>query len=78
VLAGHLVLARSGYPDVWQWGQSAVHRAVKLQMDQGCAFEGDDAWQLWVVNRVYGTRWPAESTPSPGKNFGWTDWLYGS
>jgi hypothetical protein len=78
VLAGHLVLARNGYPDVWQWGQSAVHRAVKLQMDQGCAFEGDDAWQLWVVNRVYGTRWPTDPTPSPGKNFGWTDWLYGS
>lgn len=77
VLAGNIVLAANGYPDVWEWGQSAVYRAVKLLRDQGCPFDGDDAWQLWVIDHVYGTNWRGDGTPAPGKNFGWADWLFG-
>lgn len=78
VLAGNIVLAANGYPDVWEWGQSAIYRAVALLRDQGCAFLDDDAWQLWVIDHVYGTNWHLDGVPAPGKNFGWADWLFDS
>jgi hypothetical protein len=77
VLAGNIVLAANGYPDVWDWGQSAVYRAVKLLRDQNCPFDGDDAWQLWVIDHAYDTSWRDGRTALPGKNFGWAEWLFG-
>ena len=38
--------------------------------------EGDDIWQPWLVNAVYGTDFPVESPTDPGKNMGWTDWTH--
>ena len=66
-----------GYP-VWTAGDSALLRSLEWMYRTVGAPTGDDQWQPWVIERAYG---PAFSrslvTPtSPGKNFGFTDWLY--
>jgi hypothetical protein len=83
-LAGALVqaqlLARQGY-DVWQWEDQALRRAVDFlyRLDEefgGWWAENDDTWEPWLVNEVYGTSYPTRPAVVPGKNMGWTDWLY--
>lgn len=37
----------------------------------------DDTWIPWIVNAYAGTNYPSGLT-SPGKNMGWTDWMYGN
>ncbi len=37
---------------------------------------GDDEWQPWVINKVYGTRYPTKAGVSEGKIMGWTDWTH--
>ena len=36
---------------------------------------GDDTWQPHVINRAYGTSFPAPTPARAGKVFGWTDWV---
>lgn len=36
----------------------------------------DDRWQLWVVNKYAGVKFPTESPVTVGKNMGWTDWTH--
>lgn len=73
-----VILHRAGY-DVWQWEDQALLRAVRWLHEQ-CGFPatGDDTWLPHIVNRQYGTDFPAPVPASPGKNMGWTDWNHGN
>jgi len=83
-LAGALVeaqiLSRQGY-DAWSWGDQALRRAVQFLYDLDVQYgrwwaDGDDAWEPWLVNAVYGTSFPTEPVLLPGKNMSWTDWTH--
>lgn len=68
------LLHRAGYP-AWEWEDAALLRAVTWLHEQAeYPAEGDDEWQPWLINSVYGTDFPTEMPASPGKNVGWTDW----
>lgn len=70
------ILSRLGYP-AWEWEDRAVLRAVRFLYSIGWPAEGDDEWQVWLINAVYGTDFPAVTPARPGKNMGWTDWTHG-
>jgi hypothetical protein len=71
------LLTRAGYP-AWEWGDQALRRAVTwlYRVDHYPA-QGDDSWLPWLVDRRYGTHFRGSAPSTPGKNFGFTDWLYG-
>ncbi len=70
------LLSRAGYP-AYAWANSALARAYAwLHNVAQFPAEGDDAWQPHLVNARYGTGYPAPVPTRPGKNFGFTDWLY--
>lgn len=76
-LAQAVILSRSGYPDVWEWSDRALLRAYQWLYEQAqYPAGGDDTWQPHVVNKVYGTKFPAPVPSSPGKNAGWTCWTH--
>lgn len=70
------LLSRAGY-DAWGWENRALSRAARFLYSIGWPAKGDDQWQVWVINRAYGTSWPVAMPARYGKNMGWTDWLYG-
>jgi hypothetical protein len=75
------LLSRAGY-DAWGWQDKALLRATQFlrQTDQevgGWWAEGDDEWMPWVINHAYAEKFPAALPARPGKNLGWTDWVYG-
>ena len=68
------ILHRAGYP-AWEWEDRALLRAFAWLHDQAdYPAEGDDEWQPWLINAVYGTDFPTVSPARHGKNMGWTDW----
>jgi hypothetical protein len=69
------LLYRAGYP-VWEWEEQALLRATQFLYDIGWAAQGDDEWQIWLVNDAYNTNFPAALPAQPGKNMGWTDWTH--
>ena len=69
------ILHRAGY-DTWEWEDQALLRAVKFLYSIGWNAEGDDKWQIWLINFSYGTEYSADSGVSAGKNMGWTDWSH--
>lgn len=74
------ILHRQGY-DSWSWENQALRRMVQFLHDLHRRFggwwaTGDDTWAPWLVNRVYGTRFPATSPTKPGKGMGWADWTH--
>jgi hypothetical protein len=75
------MLHRAGYP-AFEWQDRAILRAVEwlynTTFDDGKNYpaEGDDRWQVWIINKRYGTNFPEESPVSPGKMLGWTDWTH--
>lgn len=75
------MLHRAGYP-AFEWGDRAILRAVKwlytTTFDDGKNYpaESDDRWQIWIINKRYGTNYPLESPVTPGKMVGWTDWTH--
>ena len=70
------MLDRAGYP-AWEWEERALLRAFNwLYQINDYPAEGDDVWQVWLVNRAYGTDFRAESPTRPGKNLGYTDWTH--
>jgi hypothetical protein len=69
------LLRRAGYPS-YQWSDQALRRAVARMYAMGYPATGDDDWQPYLVNRRYGTSYPAPATTHPGKAFGFADWLY--
>jgi len=69
------ILHRAGYP-AWDWEDKALLRAVEFLYSIGWQPDGDDRWQVWLINYAYGTNFSASAGVSPGKNIGWTDWSH--
>jgi hypothetical protein len=70
------ILHRHGY-DAYGWGSGAMLRAVRFLFEQAqWRPAGNDQWVFWVIDYRYGTAYRAASPIAPGKNFGWSDWLY--
>jgi hypothetical protein len=69
------ILSRSGYL-AWEWEEQALLRAVQFLYDLNWPAEGDDIWQVWLINQAYDTDVPASTPERPGKNMGWTDWTF--
>jgi hypothetical protein len=75
------LLSRAGY-DAWNWQDRALLRATQFLYETDREVgrwwaEGDDEWMPWVVNHAYGEKFPVANPARPGKNLGWTDWVYG-
>jgi hypothetical protein len=71
------ILHRHGY-DAYGWGNAAMRRAVRFLFEQAqWRPAGNDQWVFWVIDYRYGTAYRAAAPIAPGKNFGWSDWLYG-
>lgn len=66
---------RAGYTDIWDYCDQALLRAVEFNYRQGWAAEGDDRWQIPVINRAYGANIPVTGGGA-GKNVGWTLWTH--
>ena len=69
------ILQRAGYP-AWQWENRALCRAVKFLHDIGWEADGDDPWQIPLVNYRCGTNFTASGIGSPGKIMGFTWWTH--
>ena len=75
------MLHRAGY-DSYQWSDRAIFRAVRwlhtttFSDGESYAAQGDDIWQVWIINKRYGTTYPAAVRTRPGKMVGWTDWSH--
>ncbi|MDQ7032934.1 MAG: SUMF1/EgtB/PvdO family nonheme iron enzyme [Desulfonauticus sp.] len=77
-VAQAIILYRAGYKDVWNWGDRALLRAFKwLYEVADYPPQGDDTWLPYVINFYYNTNFPAPIPSRPGKNIGFTDWIYG-
>jgi hypothetical protein len=75
VLAAEL-LDRQGY-DAWNWENKAILRTTRWLHEQArFPAEGDDTSTPHIVNKRYGTSFPAPNPSRPSKIFGFTDWLY--
>lgn len=70
------ILSRQGYAS-YSWGSNALLRAQVWLQSTGCPPSGDNVWQLPLLDARYGTSFWNGVVLRPGKNFGWTDWLYG-
>jgi hypothetical protein len=75
------LLSRAGF-DSWNWSNKAMFRATQFlyNLDRevgGWWAEGDDEWEVWILNKAYGTSFPAAMPARAGKNMGWTDWTFG-
>lgn len=71
------ILHRHGY-DAYGWGSNALLRSVRFLFETvGWRPAGNDQWVFWVIDYRYGTGYRAAAPIAPGKNFGWSDWLYG-
>ena len=71
------LLRASGY-DAWSWSNKALLRAVRFLYERAhWPATGDDEWQTWLIDRRYGTSYHGSPPARGGKNFGFTDWLYG-
>jgi hypothetical protein len=75
-----VILHRAGY-DVWNWEDRALLRAVQwLYEVNGYAPDGDDDWQLHLIDYYYyyyyGESFPAPVPSRSGKNVGFTDWTH--
>lgn len=72
------LLHAAGY-DTWNWENRALLRAARFLYDRaGWPAVGDDGWQTWLLDARYGTSFRVASPVRYGKNFGFTDWIYGS
>lgn len=70
------ILWRAGY-DTFNWQNQALLRAELWLRSTGCAPSGDNLWQAPLLDARYHTSfWNGAPVP-PGKNVGWTSWLYG-
>ncbi len=73
-----VILDRAGYP-AFAWNDRALLRAASFLYDRAIWLpSGDDQWQPWLLDHFYGMTWPKASPARPGKNMGFTDWLYGN
>ncbi len=71
------ILNHAGY-DTWSWSNQALARAARyLTNTLNWPATGDDRWQPWLIDARTNASIPEPSSTKPGKNFGFTDWLYG-
>lgn len=71
-----VILSRAGY-DVFAWNDGALLRAYRWLNDEASyPAEGEDRWQMHLVNHFYGTTFPAAVPTTPGKNVAFTDWTH--
>lgn len=76
-LAAANILHRAGY-DTWNWQDQALLRAYRwLYEVADFPAQGDDRWQLPLIDAVYGTKFWDGAPVGHGKNMGWTDWTHG-
>jgi hypothetical protein len=69
------MLHRAGYP-AYGYSNQAILRAYQwLHTEANFPAEGDDTWQMWIVNHRYGTAYPAGD--GVGKNMGYANWVFG-
>jgi hypothetical protein len=72
-----VILHRAGY-DVWNWCDRALLRTYQwLYQEAQFPAQGDDEWQMPLVNYYYGTDFSCRVPARAGKNVGWTDWTHG-
>jgi len=70
------LLERRGY-DSFLWGDRALLRAFEwLHTEADFPAKGDDTWLPHVVNRAYGSKFPAPIPSKPGKAMGFSDWTH--
>lgn len=69
------LLCRAGYA-AYEWEDRALLRAAEFLYGIGWVPEGDDDWQPWLLNHIYGTEYPTAIITRPGKNMGWTAWTH--
>lgn len=71
------ILSRAGF-DVWNWEDQALLRAFRWLYSQ-CSFpaQGDDLFQLPLIDSAYGTDYWDGQPVGHGKNMGWTSWTHG-
>lgn len=76
-LVGHTLLVRAGLVSLHA-GDSAMLRAYRWLYDVAkYPAEGDDRWQPWLVNKLFGAgTLPLPSQSQPGKLMGFTDWTH--
>ncbi len=75
-LAQAVILSRAGY-DVWNWQDRALLRAFQwLYVQADFPAEGDDTWELPLVDSYYGSSFWAGTPTNPGKSTGFTDWTH--
>jgi hypothetical protein len=76
VIAQAVILRRAGYP-VLDWENKAILRAYQWLHEQAnYPAVGDDTWQPYLVNALYGSSFPTVTPSRPGKNVGYTDWSH--
>ncbi len=75
-VAQAVMLERLGMP-AWEWGDRALLRAFEwLHQHADFPAEGDDTWLPHIINRAYGSRFPAPVPARPGKAIGFADWTH--
>ncbi len=75
-VAQAVLLERLGF-DAWSWGDRALLRAFEwLHREADYPATGDDTWLPHVINRAYGTTFPASVPARPGKAIGFSDWTH--
>lgn len=71
------LLHAAGY-DSFNWEGKALLRAVQFLYNRaGWPANDDDEWQTWLIDARYGTSYKLSPPVRHGKNFGFTDWIYG-
>jgi hypothetical protein len=71
------LLRAAGY-DSWNWENRALLRAVQFLYNRAkWPATADDEWQTWLIDARYGTSYKVAPPVRSGKNFGFTDWIYG-
>jgi hypothetical protein len=71
------LLARAGYPDVYEWGDRALLRAAEFLHGHGGyppEFVASNH-VAWAINRAYGVELGPIGPAAHGRQFGFTDWL---
>ncbi len=77
ILAQAVILNRYGF-DVWNWQEQAILRAFRwLYNEADFPANNDDTWQPYIINQYYNSNFRTVLPAIPGKNVGWTDWLFG-
>jgi hypothetical protein len=70
------LLSQAAFP-AWQWQDQALLRAITWLHDEAnYPASGDENWQPYVFNYIYGTNFPTPMISNPGKGMGWTDWTH--